>query len=222
MKRFISRIIAISFVLVFACSAKTSVPQGIYGSMVKIKDTWFCKKYRCTFDGGGSDKRGSSEDWISYIPDSKTNPGLDKEYRRYALGISRDLQKRITSMALQTPAASASRGISDEENSYIRDWIKLVLGIDVPREKVDLAQDGTRDSRSEKPRTKSCTEKEDLKDIECINDITLYIMLRGQSNTKIPKPFTIYWKYIYGGGYNGNPTDDWMFLGISESAPLRF
>lgn len=222
MKRFVTYMVATAFILVFACSAKTSIPQGIYGSTVKMKDTWFCKKYGCTFDGGGSDKRGSSEDWISYIPDSKTNPGLDKEYREYTLNVSRNLQKRIIDVALQTPATTASRGLSDEETVYIRDWIKLILGIDVPRTKVDLAQDGTRDSRSEKPRTKSCTEKEDLKDIECINNITLYIMLRGKLNTKTPKSFTIYWKYIYGGGYNGNPTDDWMYIGIAENAPLRF
>jgi hypothetical protein len=222
MKRFVAYMVAIACILVFACSAKTSVPQGIYGSVAKMKDTWFCKKYGCTFDGGGSDKLGSSEVWISYRPDSKTNPGLNKEYREYTLNISRDLQKRIIDVALQTPATTASRGLSDEENSYIRDWIKLILGIDIPREKVDLAQDGTRDSRSEKPRTKSCTEKEDLKDIECINSITVYVMLRGKSNTKIPKPFTVYWKYIYGGGYNGNPTDDWMHIGISENVPLRW
>jgi hypothetical protein len=222
MKRFIAYMTIIACILVFACSAKTSVPQGIYGSTVKMKDTWFCKKYGCVNDGNFIGKALINEDWVSYRPDSKTNPRLDKEYRRYALGISRDLQKRITNVALQTPATTASRGLSDEENSYIRDWIKLILGFDIPREKVDLAQDGTRDSRSEKPRTKSCTEKEDLKDIECINDITLYIMLRGKSNTKIPKSFTIYWKYIYGGGYNGNPTDDWMYIGIAKESPVRF
>jgi hypothetical protein len=222
MNRFLAQAVVIVLTLVLSCTAQTSTTQGIYGSTVRIQDTWFCKKYGCSNNGTYVGKLRTNEDWISFRPDSKKNPGLDKKYREFALGLSRDLQKRLTHLALQTPPTLASRGWSDEEVDYVRDWIKCVLGVDMPWQKIEKAQAGTRDAISKIPKTPTCKNEAKPSDMECIiQGSKIYIMQRGQSNTKPPKTYTIYWYYVYGGGYQGTPVDDWMHIGIEEKEPER-
>jgi hypothetical protein len=222
MNHCLARVITVTCMLVLSCTAQTGIQQGIYGSTIKIQNTWFCKKYGCKYDGGGSDRLGSSEDWISIRPDFKTNPGLDKKYREFTLNVSRDPQKRLNDFALQTPPTLASRGWSDEEVDYVRDWIKWVIGIDVPWQKIVKAQDGTRDAVAKVSKTRTCKIEAKPTDAECIvQGSKIYIMQRGQSNTKTPKTYTVYWFYVSGGGDKGTVPDDWMYIGIEEKEPER-